>query len=39
MPYKIDLFAIFIFLGIVQAIFLSFFFFSKEHRKIRANFF
>ncbi|MBS1491216.1 MAG: AraC family transcriptional regulator [Bacteroidetes bacterium] len=37
MPYKIDLFAIFIFLGIVQAVFLSFFFFSKEHRKIQAN--
>jgi AraC-like DNA-binding protein len=37
MTYKIDLFAIFIFLGIVQAIFLSLFFFSKENRKIEAN--
>ncbi len=37
MSYKIDLFAIFIFLGIVQAAFLSVFFFSKENRKIEAN--
>jgi len=37
MPYKLDLFAIFIFLGIVQAVFLSLFFFSKENRKIEAN--
>jgi len=37
MDYKIDLFSIFIFLGIVQAIFLSLFFFSKENRKIEAN--
>lgn len=37
MTYKLDLFAIFIFLGIVQAIFLSLFFFSKENRKIEAN--
>jgi AraC-like DNA-binding protein len=36
---RIDLFSIFIFLGIVQAIFLCLFFFSKEHRKIKANFF
>src|SRR5258705_553779 len=37
MPYTLDLFAIFIFLGIVQAVFLSLFFFSKENRKIEAN--
>jgi AraC-like DNA-binding protein len=37
MYYKIDLFAIFIFLGIVQAIFLSLFFFSKNNRKIETN--
>jgi AraC-like DNA-binding protein len=37
MTYKIDLFAIFIFVGIVQAIFLSFFFFSKNNRKIETN--
>jgi len=37
MAYKLDLFAIFIFLGIVQAVFLSLFFFSKENRKIEAN--
>lgn len=36
---RIDLFSIFIFLGIVQAIFLCLFFFSKEHRKTQANFF
>jgi AraC-like DNA-binding protein len=39
MVYKIDLFAIFIFLGIVQAIFLSVFFFSAENRKVQSNFF
>jgi AraC-like DNA-binding protein len=39
MPYRIDLFAIFIFLGIVQAFFLSIFFFSKENRKNQANIF
>jgi AraC-like DNA-binding protein len=39
MPYRIDLFAIFIFLGIVQAVFLSVFFFSKENRKVQANIF
>lgn len=39
MPYRIDLFAVFIFLGIVQAIFLCFFFFSKDNRKISANVF
>jgi AraC-like DNA-binding protein len=37
MTYKLDLFAIFIFLGIVQAAFLSLFFFSRENRKIEAN--
>ena len=37
MPYRLDLFAIFIFLGVVQAIFLSLFFFSKENRKNEAN--
>lgn len=39
MPYKIDWFAIFIFLGIVQGVFLSVFFFSKENRKIPSNVF
>src|SRR5579871_3510858 len=39
MNYHIDLFAIFIFLGIVQAIFLSFFFLTGENRKVRANLF
>lgn len=39
MGYRIDLFALFIFLGIVQAAFLSFFFFSKENRKVQANVF
>lgn len=38
-PYRIDLFAIFIFLGIVQAIFLSIFFLSKENRKVQPNIF
>lgn len=37
MNYKIDLFAIFIFLGIVQGIFLLFFFLSKENRKSEVN--
>lgn len=37
MRYTLDLFAIFIFLGIVQAVFLSLFFFSRENRKIEAN--
>ncbi|MFM9839481.1 MAG: helix-turn-helix domain-containing protein [Cyclobacteriaceae bacterium] len=37
MNYKIDLFAIFIFVGIVQAVFLSLFFFSKNNRKIETN--
>jgi AraC-like DNA-binding protein len=35
--YRIDLFAVFIFLGIVQAAFLSLFFFSKNNRKMEAN--
>ena len=39
MPYRIDLFSIFILLGIVQAIFLSVFFLSKENRKSNANVF
>lgn len=39
MPYRIDLFAIFIFLGVVQAIFLSFFFFSEESRQKSFNVF
>lgn len=39
MSYRIDLFSLFIFLGIVQAAFLSFFFFSKENRKVQANVF
>jgi AraC-like DNA-binding protein len=39
MVYRIDLFAIFIFLGIVQAAFLSFFFLSKENRKLSYNIF
>lgn len=39
MPYKIDLFAVFILLGIVQAIFLSWFFLSGENRKNAANVF
>ncbi|MCZ8216597.1 MAG: hypothetical protein O9262_10185, partial [Cyclobacteriaceae bacterium] len=39
MPYRIDLFAIFIFLGIVQALFLSLFFFSKENRRQAFNVF
>lgn len=39
MNYKIDFYAIFIFVGIVQAVFLLLFFFSEENRKIPANFF
>lgn len=39
MPYRIDLFAIFIFLGIIQAFFLCIFFFSREHRSQQANIF
>jgi AraC-like DNA-binding protein len=39
MTYKIDLFAIFIFLGIVQAAFLCLFFFSPKNRNFNNNFF
>jgi AraC-like DNA-binding protein len=39
MNYRIDLFSIFIFLGIVQGVFLLFFFLSSEHRKNEANLF
>ncbi|MBS1681074.1 MAG: AraC family transcriptional regulator [Bacteroidetes bacterium] len=39
MGYHIDLFAIFIFLGIVQALFLCFFFLTGENLKIQANLF
>ena len=39
MEYRIDLFAFFIFLGIVQAMFLSFFFFSKKNRSRQYNIF
>jgi len=39
MQYRIDLFAVFIFLGIVQGLFLIGFFLSREHRKSQANLF
>jgi AraC-like DNA-binding protein len=39
MAYRIDLFAVFMFLGLVQAVFLSFFFFSKENRVRQFNMF
>ena len=39
MQYRIDLFAVFIFLGIVQGLFLLAFFLSREHRKSKANLF
>ena len=39
MPYRIDLFAVFIFLGIIQAVFLSLMFLSKENRKSQYNVF
>jgi AraC-like DNA-binding protein len=39
LPYRIDFFAVFIFLGIIQAVFLCFFFFAKENRKIQSNVF
>jgi AraC-like DNA-binding protein len=39
MNYRVDLFAIFILLGIVQALFLSYFFLTGENRKVQANFF
>ncbi|HEY5916879.1 MAG TPA: helix-turn-helix domain-containing protein [Chryseolinea sp.] len=39
MQYRIDLFAVFIFLGIVQGFFLLAFFLSREHRKSKTNLF
>lgn len=39
MPYRVDIFALFIFLGIVQAFFLTFFFLSKQNRSVKANLF
>lgn len=39
MEYKIDLFAIFILLGLVQALFLSVFYLSPSARKVPANLF
>lgn len=39
MPYRIDLYAIFILLGIMQALVLSFFFLSQENRKSQTNVF
>ena len=39
MPYRIDLFAVFIFLGIVQGVFLLIFFLSNKNRKSKVNFF
>lgn len=39
MPYRVDIFALFIFLGIIQAFFLAFFFLSKENRSVKANLF
>lgn len=39
MNYRVDFFALFIFLGIVQAFFLCFFFFSRENRKTPYNVF
>lgn len=38
-PLHIDIFALFIFLGTVQGIFLSYFFLSKQNRNIKANIF
>jgi AraC-like DNA-binding protein len=37
MSYRIDLFAVFMFLGLVQAVFLAFFFLSKENRSLQFN--
>ena len=37
MSYRIDLFATFIFLGVVQSFFLCIFFFSRENRQHPAN--
>jgi len=39
MPLHIDVFALFIFLGTVQGIFLSLFFLSKENRSVKSNIF
>lgn len=39
MSYQIDLFSVFILLGIVQGFFLLFFFFSKPNRLIKTNLF
>jgi AraC-like DNA-binding protein len=39
MEYRIDLFAVFIFLGIVQGVFLLIFFLSGNNRKSKSNFF
>src|SRR5512139_3811621 len=39
MSYRIDLFSMFIFLGIVQGVFLLFFFLSSENRKNEVNLF
>jgi AraC-like DNA-binding protein len=39
LSYHLDLFAVFIFLGIVQGVFLCFFFFSKENRVMPSNVF
>jgi len=38
-PLKIDIFALFIFLGTVQGLFLSYFFLSKYNRQVKANVF
>jgi len=37
MAYRVDLFAVFIFLGLVQAVFLALFFFSKDNRSRQFN--
>lgn len=39
MNYKIDLFSMFIFMGVVQGVFLLFFFLSPENRKSEVNLF
>lgn len=39
MPYRIDFFAVFILLGVVQAFFLSSFFLAGANRRSQANFF
>lgn len=39
MDYRIDLFSVFIFLGIIQGVFLLFFFLSSENRKNEVNLF